>query len=842
MKKTPKNQSNPKKNKASDVKKSKIKKEENLLQAKSFRAEKRVPYLFSLYQSIKNSFANLKFSMLTGVATTMFTVVSISSGLIIGVFYIGMQQVAFQFGNTNLVNVERFIGEKISNFFSSSSGILEGAHHSLTSLDLIDEPDRALISMRNFLQINPDVSSIYIAFEENGHFYMIKRMEDGSFSERRVSRDEENVFVRWKHENVAYYGEFPTVASSDLESGYDPRVRSWYKTTFNSNNSANLPLTAGKENVTWSSPYIFASDKKIGITASQKLINADQQVLGVIAIDLPLQSISEFLSEFPLVTQEKGFLFLTDKEKILLARSFPTENGEVTILPQSLAKVVSVSVGQKQFSPIKIYESNNQMIRGSIIANTNVYNPSEFFLNISEERTEDFIGKQFGLVKKVESFDSFFIKAYNWYQDRITGEENKGNIAFISNMNERYSTFTYDGEVFLSRLGELKISEGFNINLGLVAPFAMMVGPLNLVVQTVLTICAMLLIIVFLTSLLVAGAITTPIAKISNDMLRVKNFQLDDDDSDVNTKFEEIDQMQNTFKSMKQGLLSFKKYVPTEIVSQLVKQGLEAQVSGKKTNVTILFSDITNFTEMTEKTESDILIKQLRIYFNSLSRIIAKYSGTLDKYIGDAIMALWGAPTTSPTHAIGACLAAIKCTETLVEMNKEFKKKKLNVLNTRFGINTGEAIVGNIGSDARLNYTAIGDSVNIAARLESINKVYGTSILISESTYKEAKEFVEVRQVDLVKVYGKERPTKIYELLGLKGKVSRQKVQMSKMFNKAFEVIDQKKWSEAIQILKKISATHPDDKVSKLLIDRCCTCIESDNPKKIDFVFEATSK
>jgi adenylate cyclase len=162
------------------------------------------------------------------------------------------------------------------------------------------------------------------------------------------------------------------------------------------------------------------------------------------------------------------------------------------------------------------------------------------------------------------------------------------------------------------------------------------------------------------------------------------------------------------------------------------------------------------------------LMVHLSEYLDELTRIIMHYGGTVDKYIGDAIMAFWGAPLWQEDHAILACRAALKCQKKISSLNLEWKEKELPPLNTRIGLNTGDTIVGNMGSTDRMNFSAIGDTVNLASRLEGVNKYYGTSIMVSESTYKQAKNYFIFRYTDKVKVKGKKQAIKIFELIAEK--------------------------------------------------------------------------
>jgi len=206
-------------------------------------------------------------------------------------------------------------------------------------------------------------------------------------------------------------------------------------------------------------------------------------------------------------------------------------------------------------------------------------------------------------------------------------------------------------------------------------------------------------------------------------------------------------------------------YVHPSVVNQLVSNPELVRLGGEKREMTVLFSDLWNFTTISEAYPPEFIFNLLNEYFDSMTKVVFKYGGTLDKYIGDAIVAFWGAPIYYEDHALRACLCALKMQFELEKLRIRWEKEGKPLLHMRIGINTGEMIVGNIGGYGRFNYTVIGDSVNLGARLEAINKEFGTSIIISEYTYEKVKGFFKVREIGEITVKGKTKPVKIYELL-----------------------------------------------------------------------------
>lgn len=225
----------------------------------------------------------------------------------------------------------------------------------------------------------------------------------------------------------------------------------------------------------------------------------------------------------------------------------------------------------------------------------------------------------------------------------------------------------------------------------------------------------------------------------------------------------------------------FGKFVSPQVLEKLLKDPKSVSREGQRKIMTVLFSDIRGFTSLSEKIPPDQLISQLNEYMTEMVEVILKYNGTLDKYIGDAIMAFYGDPLPMKDHALRAVLTAIDMMKSLNSLNAKWKIENRPILDIGLGINTGEMIVGHMGSPRLLDYTVIGDNVNLASRLEGLNKEYKTNIIISESTYEQVKEFINAEYLDECKVKGKVNAVKIYSVVGIKDGV-----QVENFFIKAF--------------------------------------------------------
>jgi adenylate cyclase len=292
--------------------------------------------------------------------------------------------------------------------------------------------------------------------------------------------------------------------------------------------------------------------------------------------------------------------------------------------------------------------------------------------------------------------------------------------------------------------------------------------------------------------------------------------------------FKEVDQLMTATENMKSGLRSFRKYVPADIVREIIASGQETELGGRRETLTIFFSDVKGFTSISEILSPESLVEQMAEYLEAMTAEIRKKpAGTVDKFIGDSIMAFWGAPTPSPDHALSACRAALLCQERLGHLREKWKQEGKPLFFQRIGIHTGEVIVGNIGSETRLNYTVIGDAVNIASRLEGLNKYYGTQIIFGQSTCDLVKEEFVIRPLDLISVAGSKKGIKIYELLGWKKNIGKREVQVAEFCTNALDQYLHRRWKEAVDQYKIVLELSPEDQPAMIMLERCRAYLEN---------------
>ena len=272
-----------------------------------------------------------------------------------------------------------------------------------------------------------------------------------------------------------------------------------------------------------------------------------------------------------------------------------------------------------------------------------------------------------------------------------------------------------------------------------------------------------LLIVIFPIIFWITNLIRRPLNKLRDEILKLKDLDVDEH-INFKSSISEVNDMIDATDKVKTGLRSFSKYVPDKVVKQLISQGKDAKIGGEKEYVTILFSDIEGFTTISENNETQEVVTALNEYFDIYVRSLEESGATVDKFIGDAVMAFWNAPSKVENHEFVAVKTAMKIVNEINQLNEKWKSEgKKFIFKTRIGIHSGEVIVGNIGSTNRINYTITGDSVNLASRLEGSNKQYNTKILVSEVVYNKTNDLIQYNYIDYVKVKGKELYVKIYQ-------------------------------------------------------------------------------
>lgn len=291
---------------------------------------------------------------------------------------------------------------------------------------------------------------------------------------------------------------------------------------------------------------------------------------------------------------------------------------------------------------------------------------------------------------------------------------------------------------------------------------------------------------------------------------------------------------------------AFSRYLSVDVINEIMDDPDMLELGGEKKNLTALFTDVKGFSSISEQLDPQELVKLLNIYLSAMSDIILEERGTIDKFEGDAIISFYGAPVSLEDHAVRACKTALKMKKKEADLNRRFQEEGISpsAINTRIGINTGEMVVGNMGTLKRMDYTIMGHAVNLAARLEGVNKQYGTWILCSELTYNDTNREFSGRKLDRVRVVGVSEPIRLYEIMGFRQEVDENQslIYLMRTFNHGLTLFEEKNWKAADKIFRELATEYPEDWPTQFYIQRCEKFMKEPPQEAWDGVFNLTLK
>lgn len=355
-------------------------------------------------------------------------------------------------------------------------------------------------------------------------------------------------------------------------------------------------------------------------------------------------------------------------------------------------------------------------------------------------------------------------------------------------------------------------------SLATVIPEAEFLGPVEATLRHLIIGLAIgALLAAFASAMLARSVIAAPLARVVGEIRHVENFALDQVRRHP-SRLAEIASLSAAIAEMAAGLSAFRKFIPADLVRSLLRQGVEAKPGGSMQELTVMFIDVAGFTGLSERM-GDRVVPLLSRYLDVASEVIVAHGGTIDKFIGDAVMAFWGAPTAQAEHALLCCRAALACREAIEAAG--VKDDHGHPLQIRIGINSGRMLVGNIGSELRLNYTVIGDAVNVASRLEGANKPYGTEILIGMETARLIRDAFIIRELDSIAVYGRSEGFAVYELIGRIEDVSGEQAASISRYEDALAKYRRRDFSGAILQFEAVLRGCPHDRPATLMLERC---------------------
>ena len=342
------------------------------------------------------------------------------------------------------------------------------------------------------------------------------------------------------------------------------------------------------------------------------------------------------------------------------------------------------------------------------------------------------------------------------------------------------------------------------------------------IVVLIISLSAIELLLIYLLS----RRLAQPIESISRDLKSVEGLSFDQAPYRP-SKVREIAQLQAAAALLRNSLQSFSAFAPVDVVKGLIKSGIPLALGVEKRNLTIFFSDLEDFSTLAERTNPDDLLAQMSVYFEQVSRAISDEHGTVDKFIGDGIMAFWGAPIGLEDHVLRAFVGALRAARRMQQVNDDWRRQGKPSFRLRIGLNSASVLVGNVGSTERFSYTVMGDGVNVAARLEGMNKGFGTTICISDSVFDAVAREIVARPLRRVQVKGRKQEFMVYELLGM---VDSDDPELEarpddKLLNDmtwvASRCFEQRDFAAAARHYREILQRFPDDPLAKSMLAAC---------------------
>ena len=647
--------------------------------------------------------------------------------------------------------------------------------------------------LKQILKENSHMSSLYLGAKDDS-FFQIRKVREGdkyflknetnlpvvvSYSIRVIDRSTES------HTETFYYLDDNGIIVDkevNLSPVYTPSKRPWY-------NDA-----VGRTGVYVGSVYTFGLTPHLVMTASTPILDAGENVKGVIAADYNIRSLSFLLNRKNLTTNTQTYL---------LDKNFIKKNGEVDFVDASEMAKKPWKKDMLKLEIIASSEKNLPMRNSGEIART---------INVSERRHTDLW----------PALEAYYEKKEEAFVLDIQDSPHIVNLmSFGDNFGKQWALVSI---VPYNDLSDLFFSTK----------------------EDIFSLYIFILFIAVLQIILLARRIAFPIEDLKEEAEKIKEFSLDGP-VDIKSPIREVSALADTMKDMKLSLKSFTKYMPLQLVRNLLKNKADIVVGGESKRLTLFFSDIAGFTTISEAMEPNALMHHLSEYFEEVTSILIEHQGTIDKYIGDAVMVFWGAPNEDKNQEYNACISALLIQNKLKELNKKWATKGFPELGTRIGLHVGEVVVGNVGSSDRMNYTVIGDSVNLAARLEGTNKYYDTNIIISESLYEVVKDKFLCRTLDIVAVKGKTKGVRIYELVTELGNknlaVPKKQVEFIEKFEKGFSFYLNHNFAKALEMFEPLKGLHePYDRLLGVYIERCNDYLKSPPASDWDGVFKLDKK
>ena len=387
------------------------------------------------------------------------------------------------------------------------------------------------------------------------------------------------------------------------------------------------------------------------------------------------------------------------------------------------------------------------------------------------------------------------------------------------------STFDVDGETYIAKITPIPARYGKDLAIVIIVPVSEFLGPIADIGIQSAVISGGLILLFLPIVIFISRRISASLHTIADEADAIRRFDLGGT-AEVRSRISEIQQLGQSVATMKVALRSFGRYMPEALVETIVDSGIVPTPGGERRYITILFSDIQDFTTLSETLPPEDLLVQTSTYLDEMTAVITRRNGMIDKFIGDAVMAVWNGLRPNDRHAADACLALLDCRRRVSALNERFVAEGKPAFHTRFGLHTGDTVVGNVGSSERLDFTAIGSTVNMASRTEGLNKFYGTQLLVTETVRDSAGDAFLFRTIDKVIPKGATRPIRIFELLGTTDPdspfaLSPERMAMIEHWEKAYALYLDRQWESALSLFEQIHTADPDDRPALMYLERC---------------------
>ncbi len=409
-----------------------------------------------------------------------------------------------------------------------------------------------------------------------------------------------------------------------------------------------------------------------------------------------------------------------------------------------------------------------------------------------------------------------------------------------SGISEGVHELTTADSSWISWLSPIPLGQGRTALLSVMSPADEVFATVNHRLKISITIAVAGIVVGLLLAWGIAKAISRPIGLLTDEAYQLRSFDLNEREP-IRSRILEVHRLSEAVATLKRSLRDFSRYVPAQLVKRLVSGDMTADIGGERTELTFLFTDIANFTSISENREPMELMQDVSDYLARVSTVLIEGGATIDKYIGDAVMAMWNVPVAQRNHVEQACAAVLAAAKAVEDFNAHYVAKGKPPFETRFGLHVGEAVVGNVGSAERMNYTALGASVNLSARLEGLNKHLGTTILVSDAVQRRVSDKFLFRQVDIVRPKGAAKPVRVFELMA-NAPASEEQSAYLKSWQTALNRFQDRDWQEAATHLEQHARAFPTDKAADVLLQRAQVYAKTPPPGDWDGVFDVGEK